>query len=249
MPSFSVLVPVYNEAKTIKPVLDTVCSMDFIDQVIVVDDGSKDGSFEIVQSHKSPKIQSYKLSENQGKTAAINFALKHATTEIVAIQDADLEYDPTELQEMLIPIEKGVADVVYGSRFLVKKASRVLYFYHYLANKFITFFSNCLTNYNMTDIETCYKVFRREILDDYSFSSKGFGMEVELTALFAHLNCRVYECPISYYGRTYEDGKKIGLKDGVWALVYIVFYNIIAPKCAAFKQQKLIWNEKSPQNG
>ena len=111
--------------------------------------------------------------------------------------------------------------------------------------KFITFFSNCLTNYNMTDIETCYKVFRREILDDYSFSSKGFGMEVELTALFAHLNCRVYECPISYYGRTYEDGKKIGLKDGIWALFYIVFYNLIAPKCNSFKMQKRKWHEKS----
>ena len=245
MPSFSVLVPVYNESKTIKTVLDNVCSLDFIDQVIVVDDGSEDESFEIIQRHDSPKIQSHRLSQNQGKTAAINFALKHATTDIVAIQDADLEYDPAELQEMLVPIEKGVADVVYGSRFLVKKASRVLYFYHYLANKFITFFSNCLTNYNMTDIETCYKVFRREILDEYSFSSKGFGMEVELTALFAHLNCRVYECPISYYGRTYEDGKKIGLKDGIWALFYIVFYNLIAPKCNSFKMQKRKWHEKS----
>ncbi|MDH4468255.1 MAG: glycosyltransferase family 2 protein [Bacteriovoracaceae bacterium] len=241
MKTFGVLVPVYNEENTILKIMEKIESLEFIYEAIIVDDGSTDSSFEIIQKFKSNKIKFFKLESNMGKTAAINFALKQSTCDIVAIQDADLEYDPAELEELVRPIFNGLADVVYGSRFMVKKASRVLYFYHFLANKFLTCMSNFFTNYNMTDIETCYKVFRREILSEYSFTSKGFGMEVELSALFSFLNCRVYEAPISYYGRTYEEGKKVSYIDGVWAIYYILYFNLIAPKTKIFKSQKMKW--------
>ncbi len=225
--TFALLIPVYNEEKTIEKVLKKVNSLDFVDEIIIVDDGSKDKSFEIAKNFESSKIKVYSLGKNKGKTAAIDFAIKKSTSEVLAIQDADLEYDPTELKDLIEPINNDIADVVFGSRFLVKKAARVLYFYHYLANKFLTFLSNILTNHNMTDIETCYKVFKKELIQNYDLKSSHFGMEVELTSLFTKLNCRIYEAPISYYGRTYEEGKKIGLKDGLWAIYYIFYFNLI----------------------
>jgi glycosyltransferase involved in cell wall biosynthesis len=177
-----------------------------------------------------PLVRFFRLPQNQGKTAAIRHALEHATGEIIIIQDADLEYDPREIPAVIEPILGGQADVVYGSRFLVRKAARVLYFYHYLANKFLTFLSNLLTNRNMTDIETCYKVFRSGVIKPLRLTSRGFGMEVEITALVCKTRARTYEVPISYYGRSYEEGKKIGVTDGIKAIWYIFYFNLIKPK-------------------
>ncbi len=228
----SILVPVYNEEKSLPQVFEQLFEQNFIYEIIMVDDGSTDHSFQIMQAYaaNNPCVKIFQLARNQGKTAAINFALKHVTGDIIAIQDADLEYNPVDLESCLNPILEGRADVVYGSRFLVKKASRVLYFYHYLANKFLTFLSNCFTNLNMTDIETGYKVFKSSVLKNFELKSRGFGMEIELTAFVAQSKLRIYEVPISYYGRTYEEGKKIGFKDGLMALWYIIYFNIIKRK-------------------
>lgn len=227
--SVSVLMPAYNEENTILEILQKLESLDYIDEVIVVNDCSSDNTEKVIQGLNSSKIIYDKLPYNQGKTAAISRAKELATKDICIIQDADLEYDPEELFDVLEPIFKGKADVVYGSRFLVKKTSRVLYFYHYLANKTLTFISNMLTNINFTDIETCYKAFRTELFKTMPLTSKGFGMEIEITAMISKLPIKIYEVPISYYGRTYDEGKKIGTSDGIMALFYILFYNTIAP--------------------
>lgn len=232
----SVLVPAYNEEATVGQVLSRLLGLGpVIKEILVVDDGSQDGTAEVVRAagrHDS-RIRLLSLPGNQGKTAAIRQALTAATGRVIIIQDADLEYDPAEIPEVIEPILKGHADVVYGSRFLVRRASRVLYFYHYLANTWLTFLSNLLTNRNMTDIETCYKAFRAEVIKPLRLTSEGFGMEVEITALVSKTRARTYEVPISYYGRTYEEGKKIGLLDGVMAFYYIVFYNLVAPRRAS----------------
>lgn len=232
----SVLIPLYNEEKTIVEIVNKVLKLSMVKEVIIVDDCSKDSSFKVVSSMASEKVKVFKNPVNLGKTGAINNALKHVTGDIVIIQDADLEYDPEEIPDVVQPIIDGKADVVFGSRFLVKKTARVLYYYHYLANKFLTFLSNVLTNHNMTDIETCYKAFRAPLVKDLELTSKGFGMEVELTALMAKLNLRIYEVPISYYGRTYEEGKKIGWIDGVHAIFYILYYNLVFPHTKRAKQ-------------
>src|SRR3989339_509094 len=226
-PTVSVLVPAYNEEKTIAEVLSKLIELDYIDEIIVVNDCSTDKTENAIRSIKSSKISYFKLPTNQGKTAAIRKAKELATQDVLIIQDADLEYDPEELIDVLDPIFKDQADVVYGSRFLVKKTARVLYYYHFLANKCLTCLSNLLTNINFTDIETCYKAFRREIFQPMPLTSQGFGMEVEITALISKLPIRIYEVPISYYGRTYEEGKKIGKIDGIMALYYILFYNLM----------------------
>jgi glycosyltransferase involved in cell wall biosynthesis len=228
----SVLVPVYNEEATIRTVLRRVLDLgDLLKEVIVVDDGSTDGTAARVEevAGGEPLVRFFQLPRNQGKTAAIRHALARAEGDIIIIQDADLEYDPAEIPEVIAPILSGVADVVYGSRFLVRRAARVLYFYHYLANVGLTFLSNVLTNRNMTDIETCYKAFRAGVIKPLEMSSKGFGMEVEITALVCKTKARSYEVPISYYGRGYEEGKKIGLRDGLMAAWYILYYNLIKP--------------------
>jgi len=226
----SVLMPVYNEEETIAIVLNKVMLLPFVKEAIVVNDCSKDNSLskiqELVQKFGSDKIVVHSFSQNSGKTAAIQKAIELASGEIMIIQDADLEYDPEEIIEVIAPIQNGIADVVYGSRFLVRKASRVLYFYHYLANKLLTVLSNLLTNLNMTDIETCYKAFRAPILKPLKLTSKGFGLEVEFTAIVSKLPLRFYEVPISYYGRTYEEGKKISFWDGIDALWYIFYFNL-----------------------
>jgi glycosyltransferase involved in cell wall biosynthesis len=230
--SLSVLVPVYNEETTIQTVLRRVLDLGgLLREVIVVDDGSTDGTAQRVKeiAGAEPLVRFFKLERNQGKTAAVRHALAQAEGKIVIIQDADLEYDPAEIPEVIAPIVDGVADVVYGSRFLVRRAARVLYFYHYLANVGLTFLSNLLTNRNMTDIETCYKAFRAGVIKPLELSSKGFGMEVEITAMICKTRARSYEVPISYYGRGYEDGKKIGLRDGLMAAWYILYYNLIRP--------------------
>jgi glycosyltransferase involved in cell wall biosynthesis len=166
-------------------------------------------------------------TRNRGKTEALKTGFALTTGQIVIVQDADLEYDPAEIGDVIAPIVEGHADVVYGSRFLVRKASRVLYFYHYLANKGLTFLSNLCTNVNMTDVETCYKAFRGEIIRNMTITSSGFGFEIEVTAKVAKLGVAIYEVPISYHGRTYEQGKKIGMKDGIAALWYIFRFNFL----------------------
>jgi glycosyltransferase involved in cell wall biosynthesis len=228
----SVLIPVYNEEATIQTVLRRVLDLgDVLREVVVVDDGSTDQTAKRVEevAGEEPLVRFFRMPRNGGKTAAIRHALHQAEGEIIIIQDADLEYDPAEIPEVIAPILDGLADVVYGSRFLVRRAARVLYFYHYLANCGLTFLSNLLTNRNMTDIETCYKAFRAGVIKPLELSSKGFGMEVEITALVCKTQARSYEVPISYYGRSYEEGKKIGLKDGLMAACYIFYYNLVKP--------------------
>jgi glycosyltransferase involved in cell wall biosynthesis len=237
---------VYNEEKTVSEVLTRVLALGpVVKEIVVVDDGSKDHTAEVVRkrSEGEAKIRFFQLPQNQGKTAAIKKALELATGEIIIIQDADLEYDPSEIPEVIAPILSGVADVVFGSRFLVRKAARVLYFYHYLANTGLTFLSNILTNRNMSDIETCYKAFRSEVIKPLVLTSKGFGMEVEITAMVCKTNARTYEVPISYYGRAYEEGKKIGFMDGVDALWYIGYYNLIKARTSAGKKYVRAVNE------
>jgi glycosyltransferase involved in cell wall biosynthesis len=234
----SVLIPVFNEEKTIAAVLDRVLALgSCLKEVVVVDDGSQDGTARVVEgvAGRQPLVRFHRLDCNLGKTAAIRHALSQASGEIIIIQDADLEYDPTEIPEVIAPIVSGHADVVYGSRFLVRRTARVLYFYHYLANRGLTFLSNLLTNRNMSDIETCYKAFRAGVIKPLGLTSKRFGMEVEITALVCKTRARTYEVPISYYGRSYEEGKKIGLRDGIQALYYILYYNLIKPRLRSGK--------------
>jgi len=228
-----VLGPVYNEERTVAEILTRVLALGpVVKEIVVVDDGSKDRTAEVVRARAEaePKVRFHQLPQNQGKTAAIRKALELATGDVLIVQDADLEYDPAEIPDVIDPILRGQADAVYGSRFLVRKAARVLYFYHYLANTGLTFLSNLLTNRNMSDIETGYKAFRAEVIKPLVLSSKGFGMEVEITAMLCKTTARTYEVPISYYGRPYEEGKKIGFMDGVHALWYIAYYNLVKPR-------------------
>lgn len=224
----SVIVPAYNEADTILEVLSQLASLDCVKEIIVVDDGSQDDTQAKVRGFNSPLVKLIEMPANEGKTAAVRRGIAEVQGEITIIQDADLEYDPSEIPAVIEPILAQRADVVYGSRFLVRKTARVLYFYHYLANKGLTFLSNSLTNLNMTDIETCYKAFRTPLLKDLPLTSHGFGMEVEITAMISKTKARIYEVPISYYGRTYEEGKKVGFTDGLMALWYIIKFNIFS---------------------
>lgn len=226
----SVLMPVYNEEKTVAVVVGKVLTLgDLVEEIVVVDDGSTDRTAGVLEdlAKQEPKVRFFRLEPNQGKTAAIRHALARATGEVIIIQDADMEYDPAEIPDVVGPILDGHADVVYGSRFMVRKSSRVLYFYHYLANRFLTFLSNTLTNRNMTDVETGYKAFRRGVIAPLRLTSRGFGLEIEITAMVCKTRARTYEVPISYYGRSYEEGKKIGVRDGIMAIYYICYYNII----------------------
>jgi len=231
----SVLVAAYNEESTIGEVLRRVLDLGpLLKEVIVVDDGSTDGTAQVVArvAEGDKRVQLVRLGTNQGKTAAIRHALANATGEIVIIQDADLEYDPAEIPGVVEPILAGQADVVYGSRFLVRRASRMLYYHHFLGNRFITFLSNLLTNRNWTDIETCYKAFRTDVIKPLRLSSSGFGMEAEITVMVCKTRARTYEVPISYYGRTYEEGKKTSARDGLMAILYILYYSLFAPLTA-----------------
>lgn len=225
-----VVIPAYNEESTIEAILGKVDALPCVREIVVVDDCSKDRTAEIVAAFESPRVRMIRQPANAGKTAAVRRGILEIASPITIIQDADLEYDPDEIPMVIDPIIRGRADVVYGSRFLVHRAARVLYFYHYLANRGLTFLSNMLTNMNMTDIETCYKAFRTPLIQKLPLTSRGFGLEVEITALIAKTGARVYEVPISYYGRTYEEGKKIGMVDGFHALWYIFYYNLIAPR-------------------
>ncbi len=221
----SVIMPVYNEKDTIREIIAKVMNEETDKELIIVDDCSTDGTTEILKTIQDERIKIFYHDVNQGKGAAIRTAVEHVTGDIVIIQDADLEYNPTEYTRIIKPILSNKADVVYGSRFKGPE-QRVLFFWHYLANKFLTLVSNMLTNLNLSDMETCYKAFRATVIKKIQIESNRFGVEPELTAKIAKLNCRVYEVPISYYGRDYTEGKKITWKDGFSAIWSIIKYNL-----------------------
>ena len=225
--TLSIIMPVFNEAETISRVMRRVLEVPFDLEVIAVNDGSDDGTAEILEGLAANDSRIRLIHQkNAGKTAALKKGFEMSRGEVVIVQDADLEYDPAEIEHVVQPILDGQADVVYGSRFLVRRAARVLYFYHYIANVFLTFLSNALTNLNMTDVETGYKAFRGDIIRNMIIVSSGFGFEIEVTAKVAKLGAVVYEVPISYYGRTYLEGKKIGARDAIFALWYILRFNL-----------------------
>ncbi|MGE5304131.1 MAG: glycosyltransferase family 2 protein [Alphaproteobacteria bacterium] len=230
----SVLIPVYNEERTLEEVVRRVCAIKIPKEIILVDDGSQDRSREILtrleeenrggDAHNRLKVFFQPL--NQGKGAALKTALSHVTGDVVVIQDADLEYDPTDYSQLLEPIAAGLADVVYGTRFAGGGTHRVLFFWHSVGNRALTLISNMLTNLNLSDMEVGYKVFRTEVLKGIDIKSKRFGFEPEITMKLAKKRCRFYEVPISYHGRTYEEGKKITWKDGVAALFYMIRFRL-----------------------
>lgn len=220
--------PVFNEENTIEDIVQVVLAQGCVYELIIIDDGSDDGTREKLRHIRDwdKRIRLIENDENSGKGASLVRGFKHATGDIVIIQDADLEYDPNEYESLMYPIVSGKADVVYGSRFQIQKCMRVLYFWHYLGNRFLTLLSNALTNLNLSDMETCYKVFKREVIQNLRLESKRFGIEPEITAKLAHYGCTIYEVPISYYGRTYAEGKKINYIDGIKTLYQIIKYNL-----------------------
>jgi len=233
----SIIIPAYNEAKTIHLILDKVKSVELLNgiqkEIIIVNDRSSDGTAEAIESYMDSNvdlnIQYHTHDVNKGKGAALHTGIKMATGNYLIIQDADLEYDPIEYNILLKPMVEGWADVVYGSRFMGGKPHRILFFWHSIGNNFLTFLSNMFTNLNLTDMETCYKLFRTEIIQPLKLKEKRFGFEPEVTAKVARIeDIRIYEVGISYYGRSYKDGKKIGWKDGVRAIYAILKYNIWA---------------------
>jgi glycosyltransferase involved in cell wall biosynthesis len=226
-PCLGVIVPVYNEAATISNIIKTVLDQPLVAEVIVVDDGSKDSTWNVLQlvGKQDVRVKLHRHTVNQGKGAALRTGFGVATAPILMVQDGDLEYDPAEYPVLCLPIIQGKADVVFGSRFAGSGAHRVLYYWHSLGNKILTMMSNMATNLNLSDMETGYKVFRREVIKRIKIEEDRFGFEPEIVAKVAKLDVRIYEVAISYYGRTYAEGKKIGWRDGVSAMRCIVKYN------------------------
>jgi glycosyltransferase involved in cell wall biosynthesis len=239
----SVVIPCYNERATIEAVVDAVRSGPVEDvEIIVVDDGSTDGTRELLKAKPHGWVDKIVLQEsNFGKGVALRAGFQNATGDIVIVQDADLEYDPGEYPILLAPILEDRADVVFGSRFMGGRPHRVVYFWHMVGNRFLTLLSNMFTNLNLTDVETCYKVFRREVLEGITIEEKRFGVEPEITAKVAKAGSRVFEVGISYNGRTYEEGKKIGWRDGVRAVYVIIKYNL-------FRKNKGSWKGNIPES-
>jgi glycosyltransferase involved in cell wall biosynthesis len=228
-PCLSVVMPVYNEVQSVDAVVCAVLQQRPVQELIIVDDASGDGTWEALQvlAQRDARIRLLRHPVNQGKGAALRTGLAHAAGPIVLIQDADLEYDPEEYCLLLKPILLGKADVVFGSRFLGGSSRRVLYFWHSVGNRLLTTLSNMATNLNLSDMETCYKVFRRELIQKIRIEENRFGFEPEITAKVSRLNARVYEVSISYYGRTYAEGKKITWRDGLSAIRCIIKYNFL----------------------
>ncbi len=223
----SIVIPVYNERSTIREILKRVqaVKLRISKEIIVVDDFSRDGTRDILKKLRMPNLKVFYHEMNRGKGAALSTGFSRATGDIILIQDADLEYDPKEYPSLLAPILDGRADVVYGSRFQ-GGSHRVMFFWHYVGNKLLTTFSNMVSNLNLTDMETCYKVFKKDVLNKISLKSRRFGFEPEITIKLSKLHCRIYEVPISYAGRDYSEGKKIGWKDGVAAVYHILRFGL-----------------------
>jgi len=228
-PCLSVVMPVYNEVATVAELIKIVLAQRPVRQLIIVDDASTDGTWEKLQAatNGDSRVTLVRHDQNQGKGAALRTGFAQAIAPVVMVQDADLEYDPTEYHRLLAPILSGKADVVFGSRFLGAGAHRVLYYWHSVGNTLLTTFSNMATNLNLTDMEACYKVFRREIIQQIKIEENRFGFEPEVVSKMARLKVRIYEVAISYYGRTYAEGKKIGWQDGVHAFWCILKYNFL----------------------
>ncbi|MGH8047096.1 MAG: glycosyltransferase family 2 protein [Chthoniobacterales bacterium] len=224
----SVVMPLYNEANTLPRIVEQVLAQPSVGELVIVDDCSTDGSHDVAKGLAAgePRILLLRHEQNSGKGAAVRTGLQHVTKDIVLIQDSDLEYDPGDYPRLIQPILEDFADVVFGSRFIGSEAHRVLYYWHSLGNQFLTLLSNMVTNLNLTDMECCYKVFRRSVAARLTIEEDRFGLEPEITAKIAHMHVRLYEVSVSYRGRTYAEGKKIGWKDGVRAIVAILKYGL-----------------------
>lgn len=243
----SVVVPAYDEESTLPAVVERLLQVEHLREIVIVNDASTDNTGSIAdglsQSYECVRVTHHAV--NRGKTEALKTGFQLTTGDIVIVQDADLEYDPGDIAEVIAPIIEGHADVVFGSRFLVRRAARVLYYYHYVANRGLTLLSNLFTNINLTDVETGYKAFRGDIIRNMILKSSGFGFEIEVTARAAKLGCAIYEVPISYHGRTYEEGKKIGLLDGIAAIWYILRFNLFSTLRGSYRTEPGCGTRKS----
>lgn len=236
----SVVMPAYNEEATILLILERVLASPYTAEVVVVDDASTDNTAQLVRSVTDPRVRLLSQQPNQGKGAALRRGFAHATQPFVIVQDADLEYDPADYEQMMAPLLRGSADVVFGSRFLGSHGHRVLYYWHSVGNRFLTTLSNMFTNINLTDMETCYKAFRREVLQSFELQEDRFGIEPEMTAKIARGGWRIYEVGVGYAGRTYDEGKKIGWRDGIRAVYCILLYSNWGPRLHIRRTEPLV---------